>query len=169
MGYSHSMDLFLIILGSAVLLVGVIGCFLPVIPGPPLAWLSLLALSFTSFGALSARILLLTGITAVLVTILDNVVPVWGTKRFGGSRAGVLGATLGLVAGLFLAPAGLILGPFIGALCGELLYDRSDLRRSVKAAFGALAGFLMGVGLKLAASLWFGGIFVQQLIRHFNG
>ncbi|MCK7529946.1 MAG: DUF456 domain-containing protein [Marinilabiliales bacterium] len=101
----------------------------------------------------SARnLFIILGIVAMVVTVIDYVVPIWGTRQFGGSKYGMRGATVGLVIGLFLGPAGIIIGPFIGAVVGELIF-KDDIKYALKAGFGSLLGFLTGVGLKLAASL----------------
>ena len=98
------------------------------------------------------------------MTIVDYVVPIWGTRKFGGSKYGTRGATVGLIIGLFLGPAGIIIGPFVGAIIGELIF-RDDMKYAIKAGFGSLLGFLTGVGLKLAASLVMTFYFVKELIK----
>lgn len=144
---------YLLLAGSIILmLLGIIGCLVPVLPGPPLSYAGMLMLHFSKFAQLSRNILIILAITALVVTILDYIVPIWGTRRFGGSKYGVRGATVGLVIGLFLGPAGIIIGPFIGAFVGELIY-KDDMKYAFRAGFGSLLGFLAGVGLKLAASL----------------
>jgi len=75
----------------------------------------------------------------LVVSILDYVVPIWGTKRFGGSKYGTRGATIGLIIGIFLGPAGIIIGPFAGAFVGELLF-KDDMKYALKAGFGSLLG-----------------------------
>lgn len=142
------MDVFLLILGIILLLVGLVGCVVPFIPGPPLGFLALLALHFTSWVQFSSKLLWTAAILAVVVTLLDYVVPAWGTKKFGGSKAGVWGASLGLVVGLFLGPAGIVLGPFAGALVGELLV-KANGNQALRSAFGAVIGLFAGVLLKL--------------------
>lgn len=142
------MDVFLLILGIILLLVGLVGCVVPFIPGPPLGFLALLALHFTSWVQFSSKLLWTAAILAVVVTLLDYVVPAWGTKKFGGSKAGVWGASLGLVVGLFLGPAGIVLGPFAGALVGELLV-KANGSQALRSAFGAVIGLFAGVLLKL--------------------
>ena len=84
----------------------------------------------------------------ILVTILDYVVPIMGTKRYGGSKRGVWGATIGVVVGLFFGPLGIIIGPFLGAYIGEITTGKKD-REALRAAWGSFMGFLLGVGLKL--------------------
>ena len=97
--------------------------------------------------------LLVWGVVTVVVQILDAVVPVWGTKVMGGSKAGVWGSTIGLVAGLFLGPWGIVLGPFVGAVAGEILANRSEngmsLGQALKAGTGSFVGLLTGTVLKL--------------------
>ena len=100
---------------------------------------------------------------AIVVTVLDYIVPIWGTKHFGGSKYGTRGATVGLIIGLFLGPAGIIIGPFLGAFVGELIF-KDDVRYALKAGFGSLLGFLTGIGLKLAASLLITFYFIKVLV-----
>jgi hypothetical protein len=157
-------DYIFLILGILFMIAGIIGCLVPVLPGPPLSFLGLLFLHFTRFGHFSSPVLITLGIIAVLVSILDYIVPVWGTKRFGGSKYGTRGATIGLVIGLFLGPLGIIIGPFIGAFVGEMIF-KDDMSYAFKAGFGSLLGFLMGIGLKLAASFVMTFYFVKELIK----
>jgi len=142
-----------LLLAGAVLLIilGIVGCLLPVLPGPPLSFGGLLLLHFSKFAEFSSETLIILAIIAAVVTILDYIVPIWGTRKFGGSKYGARGATVGLIIGLFLGPAGIIIGPFAGAFVGELIY-RDDVNYALKAGFGSLLGFMMGVGLKLVAS-----------------
>lgn len=154
------MDGLLIILGIVLLLAGLIGCLLPVLPGPPLSFLALLMLQFTAWGDFSARFLWGAAVAAVLVTLLDYVVPIWGTKRFGGTRGGVWGASIGLVVGLFFGPPGIILGPFLGAFLGEMA-GHSDSNKAFKAAIGSFIGLLTGIVLKLIVS----GVFTWYFFK----
>jgi uncharacterized protein len=144
-------DYLLLALGIILMILGIIGCLVPVLPGPPLSFLGLLALHFTKFGDFSTLILLILGGVALAVTIFDLIVPLWGTKKFGGSKYGSRGATIGLIIGFFLGPIGIILGPFMGAFAGEMIF-KDDVKYAIRAGFGSLLGFLTGIGLKLAAS-----------------
>ena len=157
-------DYILLSLGIILMLVGIIGCLAPVLPGPPISFLGLIMLQLTRFGHFSSTVLITLAAITIAVTIIDYIVPVWGTKKFGGSKYGVRGATVGLVIGLFLGPIGIILGPLIGAIVGELIF-RDDIRYALKAGFGSLLGFLTGIGLKLAASFVMTFYFVKELIR----
>jgi uncharacterized protein YqgC (DUF456 family) len=156
-------DYILLVLGILFMLIGIIGCLVPVLPGPPLSFLGLIFLHLTRFGQFSASTLIILGSISVIVTLLDYLVPVWGTKKFGGSKYGTKGATVGLIVGFFLGPLGIVLGPLIGAFIGEMIF-KDDLDYAFKAGFGSLLGFLASIGLKLAASFVMTFYFVKELI-----
>lgn len=155
-------DYLLLILGIILIILGIIGCLVPVLPGPPLSFLGILALHFSRFGHFTTTILLILGSIALLATILDVVVPFWGTKKFGGSKYGARGATVGLIIGFFLGPIGIIIGPFLGAFAGEMIF-KDDITYALKAGFGSLLGFLTGIGLKLAASSVLTFYFIKEI------
>jgi len=146
------------------MIIGIIGCLVPVLPGPPISYLGLILLHLTRFGQFTTPILITLGAIAAIVTVMDYVVPVWGTKRFGGSKYGTRGATVGLIIGFFLGPLGIIIGPLIGAFVGEMIF-KDDMSYAFKAGFGSLLGFLTGIGLKLAASFVITFYFVKELIK----
>ena len=133
------------------------------LPGPPLSFLGLILLHVTRFGHFPKNTLMILAAIAVIVTILDYIVPVWGTKKFGGSKYGIRGATVGLIIGFFLGPIGIVLGPLIGAFVGEMIF-KDDLTYAFKAGFGSLLSFLTGIGLKLAASFVMTFYFVKEWI-----
>jgi uncharacterized protein YqgC (DUF456 family) len=157
-------DILLTAGGAALMILGIVGCFLPVIPGPPLSFVGLLLLHFSGYAEFSFEFLLVMGAIAVIVTIMDYIVPVWGTKKFGGSKAGMWGAAIGLVLGLiFLPPLGIIIGPFAGAVIGEAITGK-DAANSFKAGLGSLLGLMIGIGLKLAASIAMIYYFIKELV-----
>jgi hypothetical protein len=156
-------DYILLILGIIFMIIGIIGCLVPVLPGPPLSFLGLIFLHISRFGNFTTPTLITLGIITVVVTVMDYIVPVWGTKKFGGSKYGTRGATVGLIIGFFLGPLGIILGPLIGAFVGEMIF-KDDLSYAFKAGFGSLLGFLTGIGLKLAASFVMTFYFMKELI-----
>lgn len=157
-------DWFLAILGIVFTLTGIAGCILPVIPGPPLSWAGLLLLHWTRFAQFSATFLLIMACLAIAVTVLDYVIPVWGTKKFGGSKAGMWGATIGIFAGIFFfPPVGIIIGPFIGAVLGEIIAGKES-GSALKAGLGSFVGFLLSTGLKLGVSLTMAYYFFRDLI-----
>jgi len=155
-------DYVLVTIGIIIMILGIIGCLVPVLPGPPLSFLGLLLLHFTKFGHFTTWTLIIFAGIAVAVSVLDYLVPIWGTKKFGGSKYGTRGAAVGLVVGLFLGPVGIIIGPLIGAFIGEMIF-KDDFNYAFKAGFGSLVGFLTGVGLKLAASFVMTFYFVRAL------
>jgi uncharacterized protein len=157
-------DYILLILGIIFMIIGIIGCLVPVLPGPPINFLGLLFLHLSKFGQFTTPTLIILGSVAVVVTVLDYIVPVWGTKKFGGSKYGTKGAVVGLIVGFFLGPLGIILGPLIGAFVGEMIF-KDDMSYAFKAGFGSLLGFLTSIGLKLAASLVMTFYFVKELIK----
>jgi len=156
-------DYLLLILGILLIILGIIGCLVPVLPGPPFSFLGIIFLNFSRFGDFTTAALITLGAIAVAVTILDFIVPVWGTKKFGGSKYGTRGATVGVIIGLFLGPLGIIFGAFIGAFAGEMIF-KDDINYAIKASMGSLLGFLTGIGLKLAASLIMTFYFVKEWI-----
>ena len=157
-----AVNIVLVIVASLLLLIGFIGTFVPVIPGAPLAWFGLLAAFFCEFCEISVSMLIIAGVLAVIVSVLDNIFPVLMTKTFGGSKAAITGSTIGLVVGLFAGPAGIIIGPFAGALIGELIHNRGSSEGIFKAAFGAFVGFLTGTGIKMVCVAFFIWYFVQS-------
>lgn len=156
-------DYLLLISGILLMILGIIGCLVPVLPGPPFSFVGLILLHLSRFGQFERSTLIILGAVAVVVTILDYIVPIWGTKKFGGSKYGTRGATVGLIIGLFLGPAGIIIGPLVGAFVGEMLF-KDDIRYAARAGFGSLLGFLAGIGLKLAASFVMTFYFVKEWI-----
>jgi len=159
------MDIFLIIVGFLFMLLGIIGSFLPILPGPFTSWIGLLILHFTNAVPQNWTFLIITLIIAILIWLIDYIIPAIGTKKFGGSRAGMFGAIVGLLVAIFfpiLGFFGIIIWPFIGALVGELI-NRSDSNTAMKAAFGSLIGFLTGTLLKFVVSVIYLGLFIMDV------
>ncbi|MDZ7796116.1 MAG: DUF456 domain-containing protein [Candidatus Marinimicrobia bacterium] len=153
------MDYVFIILGVVLMLSGIIGSILPVLPGPPLSYIGLLLLHFTENYHFAPNILITWGIITAVVYALDFAIPAFGTRRSGGSKRGVWGSVIGLIAGLFLFPLGIIIGPFVGAVIGELSSGK-DSNSALRSGFGSFMGFLTGTILKLITSgimLWLFG------------
>ena len=156
------MDIFLIISGSLLMILGIAGCLLPILPGPPLSYLGLIAIHLTSKIDFSSKFLISWGIIVIVVSILDYVIPIWGTKFFGGSKYGVWGSMVGLLAGLFIPPIGIIIGPFIGAVAGEMF--AGNKQNALKAGFGSFIGFIAGTVVKMLVSLIMLYYFIAALI-----
>jgi uncharacterized protein YqgC (DUF456 family) len=160
------MELFLTLVAFFLMLLGIAGSFLPVIPGPLTSWAGLLVLHLTEGVEMSPTFLIVTLLISVFVYILDYIIPVIGTKRFGGSRLGMIGTTLGLIVGLLSPiPFGIVIGPFIGALVGEMIH-RNDFDKAMKAAFGSFLGFIASTFMKFILSIIFLGFFIVKLSEH---
>ncbi len=158
------MDLFLICLSGFLILLGIAGIFLTVIQGPLTAWAGLFVLSWVPSITYSLQFLIISFSVALFIFLLDILIPILGAKKFGGGKGSTYGASIGLVIGiLFLGPFGILIGPFFGAFFGELIANQKNKKGALKAAFGALIGFLSGVFLKFIVGLSFGYYFLQAL------
>ena len=145
----------IIIIGFILIGVAYIGSILPALPGVPFATFSVLLLHFTLYTYnwyVLAIIILLT----IIISFVDYVVPIWGTKKYGGSKAGVRGSTVGLILGallsFFTSGIGIIAlfaGPFIGAYVGEKYFANASNKVALRSAWGSLVGFLAGTIGKL--------------------
>ncbi|SFN41321.1 hypothetical protein SAMN04487989_101278 [Bizionia echini] len=156
------MDILLVVLGFIFMLIGIVGSFLPVLPGPPLSWIGLLLLYLTQAIPNDWWFLGITLIVALLVFVLDYIIPAMGTKRFGGSKKGVIGTTLGLIVAIVFpvfGPIGIIIWPFIGAFIGEMIH-KADSKIAVKAAFGSFLGFVAGTFIKFVVAVIYLGFFL---------
>lgn len=164
------MDIALLLIGLTCMVVGIFGSFLPVLPGPGLSWLGILLLYFTDAVPINYWILAITLVITIIVSVLDYLIPAKGTRRFGGSSYGVWGTNIGLVAGIFAPiPFGFIIGPFVGALVGELIYNSTDHKRALKAATGSFIGFLASSFMKFVICMIFLGLFVMIAWQHRSG
>jgi len=156
------MDIVWMVIGGLLMLFGIIGCLLPLLPGPPLSYFGLLVLQLMEEPPFSVTFLIIWALVVVIITGLDYVVPIYGTKRFGGTKYGLWGCAIGLVAGFWFGPVGIIVGPFIGALIGEWI-GNANSDQALKAAIGSFVGFLFGTVIKLIASVTMLYYFVASL------
>uniref|UniRef100_UPI003217E346 DUF456 domain-containing protein n=1 Tax=uncultured Draconibacterium sp. TaxID=1573823 RepID=UPI003217E346 len=158
------MDYILIGIGVLFIISGILGCVLPIIPGPPLSYIGLILLHITERFQFSIKFLIIWAVITAAVYTFDYIVPIWGTKKFGGSKRGVWGSIIGLVIGLFLFPPfGIIIGPFAGAVIGELTAGK-DHGTALKSGFGSFIGFMAGTLLKLITSGIMTWYFFKELI-----
>jgi len=148
------MDTLLSILAVLFGVVGCVGCVAPVLPGVALAYAGYLCLYFCSYSEISVAWLIVFGVLTLIVSVLDYLLPSYMTKKFGGSKAGERGAMAGVLGGFLFGPIGIIVGPFVGAVLGELIFDNSDKQRALRSGFGSFLSFFVGTGIKLALSLW---------------
>lgn len=149
------MDLILLVLGLILCLIGILGSFLPIIPGPVSSWLGILLLYSTSTVEFNLNFILITFTVAISVGFLDYIIPILGVKKLGGTRSGQIGTIIGLILCLILlGPIGIVIGPFIGALLGEMSTNKS-FQDSLKPAFGSFIGVIAGSIIKFLISLSF--------------
>lgn len=142
------MDIFLLVLAGIFILLGIIGSIVPGLPGLPLAYVGLWIAHATERIDFSWQLLLIWGIVTVVVQVLDFVVPAWGTKRYGGTKYGVWGSTIGVFVGLFFGAIGVIVGPLVGAVAGELISGK-QLNEAIRAGWGSFVGILFSTVLKI--------------------
>ncbi|MDT0691099.1 DUF456 domain-containing protein [Salegentibacter sp. F188] len=157
------MDIILISIAAFFMVLGIIGSILPVLPGVPISWLGLLIFHLAPSVPINYLFLGISLIVAIVIYALELLVPAMGTKRFGGSRAGMIGTTIGLIAGIIAPiPFGILIGPFVGAFIGELI-NKSDSKTAVKAAFGSFIGFLASTFMEFTVAFIFLMLFLWKL------
>ncbi len=157
------MDFILIAVGILCLFLGLAGCILPMLPGPPLSYAALLLLHATDRVQFSAVQLLAWLLVVVAVQVFDYFLPMLGSKYSGGSRWGTCGCLIGTVVGLFFMPWGIVAGPFLGAFAGELLGGR-ETAQAFRSGIGSLLGFVFGTMLKCVVCGYFCWHFVSALL-----
>ncbi|MBK7037918.1 MAG: DUF456 domain-containing protein [Bacteroidetes bacterium] len=160
------MDIVLLILAIIFMLVGILGSVLPILPGPPICYGGFILLHFSRFGEFSNEFLIIWAIVVVIQGILEYYIPSWGTKKYGGTKAGQKGAMVGTLVGIFIPPQplGLIIGPFAGAYLGEILHDNKNKKRAMRSAWGSFIGFLAGTFIKLVTVIVMTFYFVREII-----
>jgi uncharacterized protein YqgC (DUF456 family) len=146
---------------------------LPALPGVPFATLAVLLVHFT-LNKYPWYILTIVIVLTILVSFVDYVVPIWGTKKYGGSPSGVRGSTLGLIIGALVSfmsggigIVALFAGPFLGAYIGERYFAKAEKKVALRSAWGSLVGFMAGTIGKLAVVSIIAVIFVIGVIRYF--
>ena len=160
------MDYVLLFFGFFLVVGGMIGSFLPVIPGPPTGWLGLLLLHLTTAVETNWNFLGVTLAVAILVFVLDYIIPALSTKKFGGTKYGIWGSTIGLILGLLLTPIGMIVGLFLGAFIGEMINDNRDVQKALKASLGSVLGFFFSSGIKFIVGCVFLYYFISDIIAN---
>jgi len=150
----------LFLLAFLLVVLGLVGLLLPVLPGAPLLLAGLVAAAWAeNFEKVGWGTLALIGLLAFFGTFIDFAAGAFGAKRFGASKAGMAGAVLGAIVGLFFGLPGVLLGPFVGAVAGELLARRSA-GAAGRAGVGAALGLVFGAAAKLALAFTMIGVFL---------
>ena len=152
------MEATIIVLAVLAGIIGIAGSILPGLPGTPVSWVGMLILYIWGSGVngagepMSLTTLTVWGIVVVIVSVVDYFVPMYLTRATGGSKYAEKGALIGLVAGMFLTPIGMIAGSFLGAFIAELSFAKKNAASALKAAFGSFLGFMLGTGIKTIAA-----------------
>lgn len=145
------MEILIIIIIGVLLLLGIIGSVIPVLPGPPLSYIALLLYHFF-INTINGDSILWIGVVVVVVTILDYYLQIYGVKKAGGGKYAIRGSVVGMLLGIFFfAALGILVGAFIGAYIGAKM---EASKHEVKIAFGALWGFISATILKLCTSFY---------------
>ncbi|MFL2610885.1 MAG: DUF456 domain-containing protein [Flavobacteriaceae bacterium] len=152
-------------MGLILMILGLIGCFIPIIPSPITSWFGFLILYFSSNVIISFKFLIFTLIISILFFIGDFYLPLFAAKKFGSSKKGILGTGIGLFLGFFiLGPIGVILGACIGAFIGELINNKRD-NKILNGVIGSIIGILSGIILKFMVSLFFLIIYLEKIAK----
>ena len=156
------MTILLISLAVICLVIGIIGSVLPVLPGVPISWLGLLFFYIIPGIEIDYWFLGITLVVAIAIYALQIAIPAMGTKKYGGSKAGMIGTTIGLIVGIFAPiPFAILIGPFIGAFIGEIV-NKSDSKTALRAAYGSFIGFLASTFMEFMVALIFFILFLYK-------
>jgi len=137
------MDTFLIVIAGIFLLLGLIGCFFSKIPGILLCYLGIVILQYSTVAEFSVHFFIKWGVLVIAVQGLDYLIPNWGDRRFGGSKKGVWGSMIGMFAGMYFGPIGIIASAVCGAFIGELFAGKES-NQVIQQAIGSFACFILG-------------------------
>ena len=159
--------LVLAILAVVAGVIGIIGSLFPGIPGPPLSWLGVLLMYFYGRAGkgdpISTKLLLIWLAIVIVVAVVGYIIPSYTTKLTGGSKYASRGAIIGLFAGLFIPPVGMIVGSLLGAFLADFIFEDKGVWASFKASIGAFAGFMCTTGLNIICS----GLMMYYIIAAF--
>ena len=159
------MEIFIIILSILFSIIGLIGSFTPIIPAPLTCWVSFLILKLSGVIYISNFFIIFTFIVSISIFLIDFLLPSIGAKKFGGSKKGIFGCTIGLILGfVFLGIIGSLFGSIIGAFIGESI-NKSDLKSRLNASLGAFIAFITGVFLKLSVSIVFLFLLIKLIVE----
>ena len=148
------MEILLIVIAILFLVIGVIGCIVPMLPGTSVSYAGILILYFSNLSQFTTTELVIWLLIVIALQIADYITPMLGSKYSGGTEYGNRGCIAGTILGLFFLPWGIILGPFFGAVIGEMLGGR-DLNQALKSGFGSLVGFIFGTLAKIVVGCYF--------------
>lgn len=161
-----------VLVGVILIIIAYSGSVLPALPGVPFATAAVLLVHFTLY-AYPWYILLIVILLTIVISFVDYVVPIWGTKKYGGSKAGVRGSTVGLIIGALISfmsggigIVALFAGPFLGAYIGERHFAKADKKVALRSAWGSLVGFMAGTIGKIIVVTIIAIIFIIGVVRY---
>ena len=159
------MDILLFVIAGILMVIGLAGSIVPGIPGSPCSYAGLILLHFTEKVQYSTEFLIITFLACVIVFVLDFFGPAWCTKKFGGSKKGIWGSIIGLFVGIVAPiPFGFIIGPFVGAVVGELI-EGKDTGDALRSGLGSFIGFVATTGAKLALGIVFLWFYIEAVYK----
>jgi len=153
-------------LGSVAVVLGLIGCFVPILPGPIVSYLGLIFISILKkWKAYSPAFLIIVGIVTLAATVIDYILPILTSKKKGATKAGTWGSVIGMIAGIFFFPPfGMLIGAFVGAVVGELIFNK-ERKNALKAGWGIFLGTILSIFIKLGVSGVITYYFVRGIFR----
>lgn len=160
------LNISILIVGFILIIIGIIGSVLPVLPGPTLSWVGLLLIFFHQDIPVNYTIIIVTGIIAIGINILDYIIPSQTVKKYGGSKYAIWGTNIGLLLGLFFPPLGFLIGAFIGAFIGQMYFNSQDQKTAFKVAIGSFIGFITGTFMKLIVCFFYLGLYFYYIFKY---
>lgn len=160
-----TLEIVLILSVLAISGLGIVGCIAPALPGPPISYAAILVYHFAKGGEVfSLTFLFVALFFVVAAAAMDYFLPIYTTKKFGGTKQGVWGGIIGLIVGLFIPPWGILFGPLVGAVIGDLVAGK-QFESALKAGIGSFVGFLLATSAKLAVSITLTVFLIIEIIR----
>jgi uncharacterized protein YqgC (DUF456 family) len=157
------MELIWMLLGAACIMIGLIGAFLPIIPSLPFSYLGILLLHIGGISTFSTSFLLIWALIIISILIIENLLPAYTTRKFGGTTYGSTGSIIGMLVGMFFfPPLGFLIGTLLGAFIGEMLF-KQDVKKALKSAWGSFLGFISGTILKITVALIFAIMYLKAV------
>ena len=160
-----TLEIVLVLSVLAISGLGIVGCIAPALPGPPISYVAILVYHFAKGGEVFSLAFLFVALFFVIAAAaMDYFLPIYTTKKFGGTKQGVWGGIIGLAVGLFIPPWGILVGPLVGAVIGDLVAGK-QFESALKAGIGSFVGFILATSAKLAVSITLTVFLILAIIR----